>query len=404
LTKAMILAVDLSLYDRDDSIEEITALRQAADIDVEFSAVQKRQAPHPKYYIGKGILAQAKEKADIFGVTLCIFDCELAGSQIKNLTDFLNMEVIDRTMLILNIFSRRATTAEGKLQTELATLKYRLPRLSGMGSDLSRQGGGGRGGGGARRGAGESKLEYDRRYIQNRIDHIQEKLKKIENHRNLLSGARKKNEVPIVALAGYTNVGKSSLVNALTGSDIFQKDMLFATLDPTARSLTLPSGQNVIMIDTVGFVSRLPHNLVEAFKSTLANIKYADVILLVCDASSPHCQRQIEVTEGVLAQIGRETQNIIVVRNKRDKTGDIFHFSQGLYTSAKTGEGLPRLLAAIDEKLKENMINLSLTIPYDKTKLLSVIRENGRIDSEEYRTTGIKITGAVNKKFAHLFK
>ena len=189
-------------------------------------------------------------------------------------------------MLILEIFSRRATTSEGKLQTELALLKYRLPRLSGVGASMSRQGGGGGGGGGARRGAGESKLELDRRYIQGRIDLIKQKLSQVEKRRDILNNQRKKNDVPVIALTGYTNVGKSSLLNALTGSEIFEKDMLFATLDPTARKLILPSGQTAILVDTVGFVSRLPHKLVEAFKSTLEQAKYADIILNVCDIAS----------------------------------------------------------------------------------------------------------------------
>ena len=281
-TKTMLAAVDTGEYNIDDSIKELTALCEAAELEVIFSIVQKRDNPENKYYLGEGKLEEAKQLADANEIELCVFDCELTGSQIRNISDYLGIEVIDRTMLILEIFSRRATTSEGKLQTELALLKYRLPRLSGVGVSMSRQGGGGGGGGGARRGGGETKLELDRRYIQGRIDLIKQKLAQVEKRRDLLNTRRKKNDVPIVALTGYTNVGKSSLLNALTGSDIFEKDMLFATLDPTARKLVLPSGQTVILVDTVGFVSRLPHKLVEAFKSTLEQAKYADIILRIC--------------------------------------------------------------------------------------------------------------------------
>ena len=253
-TKTMLAAVDTGEYNIDDSIKELAALCEAAELDVAFSIVQKRDNPENKYYLGEGKLEEAKQLAQANEIELCVFDCELTGSQIRNISDYLEIEVIDRTMLILEIFSRRATTSEGKLQTELALLKYRLPRLSGVGVSMSRQGGGGGGGGGARRGAGESKLELDRRYIQGRIDLIKQKLSQVEKRRDILNSQRKKNDVPIIALTGYTNVGKSSLLNALTGSEIFEKDMLFATLDPTARKLLLPSGQNAILVDTVSCV------------------------------------------------------------------------------------------------------------------------------------------------------
>ena len=336
-TKTMLAAVDTGEYNIDDSIKELAALCEAAELDVAFSIVQKRDNPENKYYLGEGKLEEAKQLAQANEIELCVFDCELTGSQIRNISDYLEIEVIDRTMLILEIFSRRATTSEGKLQTELALLKYRLPRLSGVGVSMSRQGGGGGGGGGARRGAGESKLELDRRYIQGRIDLIKQKLSQVEKRRDILNNQRKKNDVPVIALTGYTNVGKSSLLNALTGSEIFEKDMLFATLDPTARKLILPSGQTAILVDTVGFVSRLPHKLVEAFKSTLEQAKYADIILNVCDIASDDRDLQLQITQGVLAEIGCEMENVITVYNKYDKEHDMPAPPTAVMTSAKSG-------------------------------------------------------------------
>ena len=252
LTKTILAAVDWGQYNMEDSIKELSALCEAANMEVVGTVIQNKDHPEGKYYLGEGKLELAKQVAIENRAELCVFDCELTGSQIRNISDYLGIEVIDRTMLILEIFRSRATTSEGKLQTELALLKYRLPRLSGVGVSMSRQGGGGSGGGGARRGVGETKLELDRRYIQSRIELIRSKLEQVEKRRDLLNTRRKKNDVPIVALAGYTNVGKSSLLNTLTGSEIFEKDMLFATLDPTARKLVLPSGQTGILVDTVG--------------------------------------------------------------------------------------------------------------------------------------------------------
>ena len=403
LTKTMLAAVDTGEYNIDDSIKELSALCEAADLDVAFSIVQKRDNPENKYYLGEGKLEEAKQLAQANEIELCVFDCELTGSQIRNISDYLEIEVIDRTMLILEIFSRRATTSEGKLQTELALLKYRLPRLSGVGVSMSRQGGGGGGGGGARRGGGETKLELDRRYIQGRIDLIKQKLSQVEKRRDILNNQRKKNDVPIIALTGYTNVGKSSLLNALTGSEIFEKDMLFATLDPTARKLELPSGQTAILVDTVGFVSRLPHKLVEAFKSTLEQAKYADIILNVCDIASEDRDLQLQVTQGVLAEIGCEMENVITVYNKYDKEHDMPAPPIAVVTSAKSGYGLDVLLGRIDDMLSARMAPLDLMLPYSQTGLINTIRENGRVDSEEYTAEGIAVKGKIDKKFLYIF-
>ena len=404
LTRTLIAGVDCGEYDIDNSMSELESLCEAGDLQVVCQVVQKKDNPEKKYYFGEGKMAEIKDLCGFNDVELVVVDCELTGSQIKNISDFLEIEVIDRTMLILEIFSKRATTSEGKLQTELALLKYKLPRLSGMGTSLSRQGGGGAGGGGARRGAGETKLEYDRRHINQRIALIKEKLEQVEKRRDILSEKRKKNDIPVVALTGYTNVGKSSLLNNITNSEIFEKDMLFATLDPTARKFTLPSGQSAILVDTVGFVSRLPHKLVEAFKSTLKQAKYADIVLNVCDISSEERDIQLQVTREVLDEIGVDKEKIITVYNKCDKPHESFLMENGIRVSAKSGFGLENLMAAIDEKLSDRMEVLDITLPYSQTGLVNTIRENGVVHSEEYAAEGIVIKGIVDRKLAYLFE
>ena len=404
LTRTIIAGVDCGEYDMDNSMSELSNLCEAGDLQVVCSVVQKKDNPENKYYLGEGKLAEVKQLCESLQAELCVFDCELTGSQIKNISDYLEIEVIDRTMLILEIFSKRATTSEGKLQTELALLKYKLPRLSGMGVSLSRQGGGGAGGGGARRGAGESKLEYDRRHINQRIALIKEKLQQVEKRRDILTEKRKKNDVPVIALTGYTNVGKSSLLNHITDSEIFEKDMLFATLDPTARRFVLPSGQSAILVDTVGFVSRLPHKLVEAFKSTLNQAKYADIVLNVCDIASEERDVQLQVTRQVLDEIGVDSDKIITVYNKCDKPHESFVTENGIMVSAKSGFGMDNLMRAIDEKLSGRMQTLDILLPYSQTALINIIRENGAVHSEEYLPEGIKVTGIVDKKSAYIFE
>ena len=404
LTRTLIAGVDCGEYDIDNSMSELESLCEAGELQVVCQVVQKKDNPEKKYYFGEGKMAEIKELCQFNDVELVVVDCELTGSQIKNISDFLELEVIDRTMLILEIFSKRATTSEGKLQTELALLKYKLPRLSGMGVSMSRQGGGGAGGGGARRGAGETKLEYDRRHINQRISLIKEKLEQVEKRRDILSEKRIKNDIPVVALTGYTNVGKSSLLNNITNSEIFEKDMLFATLDPTSRKFVLPSGQSAILVDTVGFVSRLPHKLVEAFKSTLKQAKYADIVLNVCDISSEERDIQLQVTREVLDEIGVDKEKIITVYNKCDKPHESFLMENGVRVSAKSGFGLETLMAVIDEKLSDRMETLDITLPYAQTGLINTIRENGVVHSEEYAAEGIVVKGIVDRKLAYLFE
>ena len=404
LTRTLIAGVDCGEYDIDNSMSELESLCEAGELQVVCQVVQKKDNPEKKYYFGEGKMAEIKDLCQFNDVELVVVDCELTGSQIKNISDFLELEVIDRTMLILEIFSKRATTSEGKLQTELALLKYKLPRLSGMGVSMSRQGGGGAGGGGARRGAGETKLEYDRRHINQRISLIKEKLEQVEKRRDILSEKRIKNDIPVVALTGYTNVGKSSLLNNITNSEIFEKDMLFATLDPTSRKFVLPSGQSAILVDTVGFVSRLPHKLVEAFKSTLKQAKYADIVLNVCDISSAERDIQLQVTREVLDEIGVDKEKIITVYNKCDKPHESFLMENGIRVSAKSGFGLENLMAVIDEKLSDRMEVLDITLPYAQTGLINTIRENGVVHSEEYVAEGIVVKGIVDRKLAYLFE
>lgn len=339
--KTVLLAVDLGQFDAERSLAELTALAEANDMAVTASVVQKRAAPESGTLLGAGKLAEAALVCRNTEAEAAVFDGELTGSQQRNLSSALGVEVIDRTMLILEIFRSRATTNEGKLQTELAMLRYQLPRLQGSGITLSRQGGGGAGGGGARRGAGESKLELDRRYLHRRIETLEGKLAGLEKRRAETRRSRQKNGVPVIALVGYTNVGKSSLLNALCGTEIYAADMLFATLDPTARKLTLPSGLNVILVDTVGFVSRLPHNLVEAFQSTLEEAAYADVILKVADAADPERVAQLSVTDEVLENLGCDEIPQLVVYNKCDTAGVLPFDPDILLTSAKTGVACP---------------------------------------------------------------
>ena len=402
-TPVVLLALDQGRYDMDRSLAELTALAEANGMRAVAEVVQKRAVPEAATMLGEGKVAEARLVCANTGAAAAIFDGELTGSQLRNLSAALQVEVLDRTMLILEIFRARATTNEGKLQTELATLRYQLPRLQGLGESLSRQGGGGAGGGGARRGAGETKLELDRRHLHHRIEHLEGKLQELEKRRGETRRARRKNNVPVVALVGYTNVGKSSLLNALCGEEIFEADMLFATLDPTARKLTLPSGLQVILVDTVGFVSRLPHHLVEAFKSTLEEAAYADVIVKVADAADPEAAEQLAVTDEVLAQLDCAEIPQLVVYNKCD-AANLTPFAPGmLLTSAKTGRGLPELLARLDEVLAHRVRGIEVLLPYDKLALADILRSRGSVAAEEYRDDGVYYCATVKIDDLHRF-
>ena len=403
-TKVVLLALDQGLWDCERSLAELAALCEANHMEAVAQISQKRQTPETGIVLGSGKLEEASLAAQELGAECAVFDGELTGSQIRNLSAALQVEVLDRTMLILEIFRARATTNEGKLQTELATLKYRMPRLQGLGEALSRQGGGGGGGGGARRGAGETKLELDRRYLRSRIEKLESRLKELEKRRGETRRARQKNGVPVISLVGYTNVGKSSLTNALCGAEIFEADMLFATLDPTARKCTLPSGLQVILVDTVGFVSRLPHDLVDAFKSTLEEAACSDIILKIADASDSEAAEQLSVTDEVLNDLGCGDIPQVTVYNKCDRTGVAPYDPDVLLVSAKTGYGLDSLLAKIDEILAHRVRTIEVLLPYDKLALADVFRTRGSVLAEEYRENGVYYKATVKVDDLHRFE
>ncbi len=397
----MLLGLDTGAYDAERSMEELAALAEANDMEPVAQLLQKRRAPDSATALGTGRLEEAKQLAENLGAQSAVYDGELSGSQLRNLSEALGLPVMDRTLLILAIFKNRAVSREGKTQTELATLEYRLPRLLGLGQVLSRQGGGGGGGGGARRGGGETQLEYDRRYIRHRITVLKKRLNAMRARREETRRSREKRAVPLIALVGYTNVGKSSLLNALTGSEIAAKDRLFETLDPTARQLQLPSGQEAILIDTVGFVSRLPHNLVEAFKSTLEEARYADLLLKVCDASDPGAPQQLAVTDEVLASLGAKGE-ALTVYNKCDRLPALQPLDPtALAVSAVTGQGLPELLAAIAKALENRVRPVSICLPYNQMALADVLRRHGNVTKEEFRPEGVYLEGQVEMQYLH---
>ena len=402
--KVLLLGLDMGKFDPDRSMDELSALAEANNMEPVAQIVQRRAAPEAGTVLGEGKLAEAKLYCHNLECEAAIFDGELTGSQLRNLSEILGIEGLDRTMLILEIFRSRAVTNEGKLQTELALLRYRLPRLQGLGEALSRQGGGGGGGGGARRGAGESQLELDRRYVHRRIEALEDRLKEMEKRRGENRRAREKSGVPVISLVGYTNVGKSSLMNALCGSvQAAEADMLFATLDPTARKLTLPSGLQVILVDTVGFVSRLPHHLVKAFRSTLEEAAFSDVIVKVADATDPAREEQLAVTDEVLNSLACGDIPQLVVYNKCDKPGAVAFDPSILLTSAKTGRGLDQLLAALDKQLSNRIRPVKLVLPYDKLGLAEAMRSRGRVDAEDYREDGVYFEGLVKADDLHLY-
>ena len=405
LTKVILLALDQGRFDPQRSLEELEALAQAAQMEPVASVTQKRSAPEAGTVLGEGKLAEARLVAQNLEAEMAIFDGELTGSQMRNLSEFLGIETIDRTMLILEIFQARAITNEGKLQTQLALERYRLPRLQGLGQIMTRQGGGGGGAAGARRGSGETQLELDRRYVHSRIEALERKLEDVVRRRGETRRARQKSGVPVVALVGYTNVGKSSLMNALCGSqEVMEADMLFATLDPTARKLELPSGLTVVLIDTVGFVSRLPHHLVEAFKSTLEEAAYSDVIVKVADASDPQRLEQLAVTDQVLEELGCSDIPQLVVYNKCDAANALSMDPQVLLTSAKTGAGLEALKEALDQALSSRIRPIRILLPYDKLALADTLRSRGSVAVEEYRADGVYYEGMAKLEDLYQFE
>lgn len=382
----VLCAVDTGAFDMDRSMDELQSLAETAGAEVVAQFVQKASAFEAATCIGTGKLAELANFCKNNEIEMVIFNHELTASQMRNIEDATDVTVIDRTALILDIFAQRAKSAEGRLQVELAQLKYRLPRLSGMGRVLSRQGGGI-----GSRGPGEAKLETDKRYVRHRIEKLEGQLKELAKRREYAHKRRKKDGVTTVAIVGYTNVGKSTLLNALTEAGVLAENMLFATLDPTARALELPDGRTVMLVDTVGLVSRLPHNLVEAFKSTLEEAVNADLILNVCDASSDESAEQIKITRTLLDELGGGSIPMLTVANKCDVLGDktVVMGEKTVFISAKTGYGLDKLLKAITESLKSTVRRLEILVPYTEGGVLNTIRQNGKVFFEEYREDGI---------------
>lgn len=387
ITKAILAAADCGEYDCESSMNELEELAKTAGAAVAAVVVQKRPAPEPATVLGEGKIEELKALAEQLEADLIIFDCELTASQIRNIEKVVNVRVIDRTMLILDIFAGRAVSNEGKLQVELAQLKYRLPRLAGIGASMSRLGGGI-----GTRGPGETKLETDRRHIRSRINKLEENLKELEKRRGFSRSRRKKDNVLTAAIVGYTNAGKSTLLNNLTGANVLAEDKLFATLDLTSRGIELPDGRTVLVIDTVGLIRRLPHNLVEAFKSTLEEAASADIILHVCDISDSEAAEKAETTSVLLNELGCGEIPVINVLNKCDLLkNDIPESKDTVKICAKTGEGFDRLLEAVSENLPESTKRIRLLLPYDKGGVAAKIREKGKVFSEEFTENGIEI-------------
>ena len=394
---AVLVGIDMGLYNAEVSMDELEELARTAGAVVAAKIIQKRDKPDSATYVGSGRLEEIKAFTEANDVDLLIFDGELTPSQQRNIEDETDVRVIDRTTLILDIFAARARSNEGKIQVELAQLKYSLPRLGGKGAEMSRLGGGI-----GTRGPGESKLESDRRHIRRRIQSLQEELVQIAKRRENLRARREKDGVETVAIVGYTNAGKSTLMNTLTNAGVLAENKLFATLDPTYRALTLPDGRTVMLIDTVGLVRRLPHQLVDAFRSTLEEAANATVILNICDASDECCTEHLNVTMNLLAALGCADKPIISVLNKCDLCGGSFVLpAQGEFVmiSAKTGEGLGNLLAKIQLSLPLTRRKAELLIPYSDGGLVNYIREEGVLIQEEYRADGIYIKAVVDVHF-----
>ena len=393
-----VILVGVSLADSDDaeqSLDELEELARTAGALCVGRVLQKREQMHPATYLGRGKTGELKDLIWETEATGIICDDELSPAQIGNLKDELDVKIMDRTLLILDIFAARASTSEGKIQVELAQLKYRQSRLTGLGTSLSRLGGGI-----GTRGPGEKKLEMDRRLIKGRISQLTRELKEVKRHRQLTRESRAKSRIPVIAIVGYTNAGKSTLLNALTGAGILAEDKLFATLDPTTRNLKLPGGQEVLLTDTVGFIRKLPHHLIEAFKSTLEEAKYADLLLHVVDASNPQMDQQMHVVYETLRELEASDKPVITAFNKKDRfVGEYaprdFQAERTAFISAKTGEGVEELLACVEDVLREQKVEIEQIYPYSDAGKIQLIRKYGELEKEEYTQEGIYVRAYV---------
>lgn len=381
--------------DAEDSLAELAELVKTAGAVVVGTLIQKRESIHPGTYVGTGKVDEIAQLLVATGATGIVCDDELSPAQMKNLESILATKVMDRTLIILDIFAARATTSEGKIQVELAQLKYRLSRLSGLGKSMSRLGGGI-----GTRGPGEKKLEMDRRLINDRIAQLNRELKEVVKHRDITRAKREKNDVPVVAIVGYTNAGKSTLLNHLTDAEVLEEDKLFATLDPTTRVLELDGHQQILLTDTVGFIRKLPHHLIEAFKSTLEEAKYADYIFHVVDASNPQMDKQMHIVYETLDRLGVRNKKIVTLFNKMDQRTDDeplqdFRADHILMISAARNEGLNEIKELLQEMLREDKVYVERVVPYAQAGMIQLVREKGELVSEEYVPEGIAIKAYV---------
>ena len=399
--KERVILIGVSTSDGDDTEESLKELKELADTagaETVGTVIQNREAVHPGTYIGKGKIEEVRAMAFGLNATGVICDDELSPAQLNNLEQELDLKVMDRTLIILDIFAAHARTSEGKIQVELAQLKYRQARLVGLRNSLSRLGGGI-----GTRGPGEKKLEMDRRLIKSRIAQLNRELAEVKRHREITRAQRSRSHMPVAAIVGYTNAGKSTLLNRLTGAGVLEENKLFATLDPTTRTLTLDNGTKILLTDTVGFIRKLPHHLVEAFKSTLEEAKYADVILHVVDASNEQMETQMYVVYDTLRRLEVGDKPILTLFNKTDREGirtDLrdLKADQTLKISAKTGAGLSELTDALEEVLRRDKIYVERHYPFDQAGIIQLIRKEGELVSEEYTAEGIEVRAYVPRK------
>ena len=402
IDRAVLVGLNADCFTKEETatettLDELEALLNTAGGECAGKVLQNKHTPDPRSFIGEGKAEEVRQLVLETGANMVIFDNDLTPSQTRTLEDILKTTVLDRSALILDIFAQRAKTREGKLQVELAQQKYRLPRLTGLGTVLSRLGGGI-----GTRGPGEKKLETDRRLIRTRITQLKRELEEVRQHRELLREGRKRSKIPVAALVGYTSAGKSSLLNALTGSEILADAMLFSTLDTTTRSLTLPDGQEILLTDTVGFINKLPHHLIDAFRSTLEEARYADYILHVVDTSNPQMELQMQVVYDTLRELKVEDKKIVTLLNKQDKllapmVVKDFRADASLAVSAKTGQGLEDLKNLLSSWMMEGKIYIERLYPYDKAGTISLIRGYGILLEEEYLPEGIRVKAYVPK-------
>ena len=381
--------------DTEQSLDELEELAKTAGAVTVGRVIQNREQIHPGTYIGTGKIAEVQQLAYEVEATGIICDDELSPAQLKNLEEELDLKVMDRTLIILDIFASRASTSEGKIHVELAQLKYRQARLVGLGSSLSRLGGGI-----GTRGPGEKKLEIDRRLIKSRIAQLNRELEEVKRHREVARSRRSRQSTAVIAIVGYTNAGKSTLLNTLTGAQVLEEDKLFATLDPTTRILELPSGQEILLTDTVGFIRKLPHHLIDAFRSTLEEAKYADIILHVVDASSPQMDQQMYVVYETLKNLGVTDKKIVTLFNKRDKMTENqphrdLKAEKTVRISAKWGEGLEEVKQILEDLLNEKNVLIERFYDYRDAGVISLIRKYGQLLEEEYRGDGIYVKAYV---------